>query len=114
MTKPIVVPTFMYHPAKGKRLFNLDPETYEDDVEALEKDGWKDTPKGMKTEKPAEKEPDGPVELTKEQEELLAQFVKDPSELGKEQLLSLGAAFNLKLLKAWKEETLIKKIQDAL
>lgn len=114
MTKPLTIPTFMFHATKGQRLFKLDPEQYEDQLKELAEEGWKDTPKCMEFKKD-EPEPDnGPVSLTAEQEALLAQFVQEPAKLSKDELLELGKALDVKLMKAWKEETLIKKIQEVL
>lgn len=46
--------------------------------------------------------------------ELLRRFVEDAESLEKPELLALGAELQLKLLAAWKEETLRNKIQEAI
>lgn len=45
---------------------------------------------------------------------LLVQFQTDPRSMNKDQYVKLGAALGLRLMKAWNEDTLINKINEAL
>jgi hypothetical protein len=45
---------------------------------------------------------------------MLVQFRTDPKSLNKDQYVQLGAALGLRLMKAWNEDTLINKINEAL
>lgn len=107
----VKVPTFLFHPEHGQKLFKLD----EDLAEELEEQGWVDSPAGFDVKKAPEKKPDNTsTELTKQQEEYLQVFLVKPEKLDKPELVELGKGFGVKLMPNYKEETMISKIKEAL
>lgn len=106
--------TWLYHKTQKPRLVSLtDTKT----LEQLEAEGWKDTPAAFK-EATNKKDDEGSQpqasEMTEVQKALLETFVHDPDSLDKDELMNLGNGLGLKLMKAWKEPTLVNKIQEHL
>lgn len=102
---------WLFHPKHGQKLFTAD----EEQVEALMEDGWKDTPAGFEPKAKKEKEPDNTsTELTKEQEQFLQVFLVEPEKLDKDELITLGKGFGVKLMPNYKEATMIEKIKEKL
>lgn len=127
-------PTYLYHPLHGKRLVSAD------DAEAMASDCWVDSPAKIEAEANVDKEPEGGSgeepsgengqngddaggddnEPEGEGEQstvaypLATKFHEDPESLEKPELLELGKKLGLKLLAAWKEDTLRNKITEAL
>ena len=84
----------------------------EADIDDLEQEGWRDSPAEFKQAE--ESSDEGDAELTAEQQGLLSAFQENPESLTKDEHVELGKGLGLKLMKAWKEETLIAKIQEKL
>lgn len=99
--------TFLYHPEKGQKLFEI--ESPEQEAELIES-GWLDSPAKFPS---AEQENPAP-RLNDVEKTLLEVFKANPKELTKPEHLELGKALGLTLMAAWKEDTLINKIQEAL
>ena len=107
----VKVPTFLFHPEHGQKLFQLDDEL----AEELEEAGWVDSPAGFAPKPKKEKQPDNTAtELTKQQEEYLQVFLVEPEKLDKPELVELGKGFGVKLMPNYKEATMISKIKEAL
>ena len=100
---------WLYHPEKGAKLFTFEDEA---DIDDLEQEGWRDSPAEFKQAE--ESSDEGYAELTAEQQSLLSAFQENPESLTKDEHVELGKGLGLKLMKAWKEETLIAKIQEKL
>lgn len=105
--------TWLFHQTLPWKIFDIESD---EQLEALYADGWVDTPAKLKPVEVKEPEPDtAPVALPSEAETLLAKFVSAPADLDKDQLITLGKAFNIeKLTRNMSEATLIKRIQDYL
>lgn len=109
--KPKQYRTWMFHKTQGKRLFTFeDTEQDRERFEALKEEGWADTP-AVFAEEPEPTQDDG---MSQAQRNLLEQFKIAPETLNKDQHVELGKGLGLNLMKAWKEETLIAKIQEHL
>lgn len=50
----------------------------------------------------------------KERAELIARFQDNPEDLDKDELVKLGRYLGVKMMKAWKESTLINKVREGL
>jgi len=109
-------PTYLFSAdaPKGK-IFDAAVE----DMDALAKDGWVDNP--AKIGKPVEKAPEKKTQVAKSEDEslgerdLLAIFNAEPTRLTKPELVELGKANGAKMLMVnWKEDTLIKKVREAI
>lgn len=93
--------TWIYHADKKPKLVNVTAE----ELEALEADGWEDSPV----------EPNERVEANDdERDELLERFREDPEQLNEDELVRLGRFLGVKMMKAWKKDTLINKVHSGL
>lgn len=102
--------TWRYHPNKAPILVNMDDA---EQLEALREQGWRDSPAAFH-EAPADDEGQQPPapELNEVESALLESFKADPALLEKDELLTLGKALGLKLMKSWHQPTLVTKIQE--
>jgi DNA repair exonuclease SbcCD ATPase subunit len=154
--------TWRYHPNKKAKIFDTDV----DDMDALAKQGWCESPADFKAEaeqqetalegrdeereqlkarfnedlegRDEEREQlkarfnedlerrDEEREQLKarfnedleghdeERDQLMARFNEDPEQLDKDELVKLGRYLGVKMMKAWKPDTLIKKVRSGL
>lgn len=93
--------TWIYHADKKPTLVTVTAE----ELEALEADGWQDSPV---------EQADKVESNDQERDELLERFNEEPTDLTKDELVKLGRYLGVKMLKAWKEETLIEKVRSGL
>lgn len=101
--------TWRYHPTKPPKLVDMEDE---ETLERMHSEGWRDTPAAF--EDKHERDEGSEPQLTEEQKALLTAFREDPKSLTKDEMVLLGKGFDLKLMKAWKEPTLIAKLQEHL
>lgn len=90
--------TWMFHKEHGHKLFTLSSA----EEGELMKEGWSDSPAKLGDES------------TDVNDDLLIRFKDDPKSLNKEDYFKIADNLKLKIIKAWKEETLIAKIQEHL
>jgi hypothetical protein len=136
--------TWRYHPNKKAKIFDTDV----DDMDALAKQGWRESPADFKAEaEQQETAPEGHDEEREqlkarfnedlegrdeereqlkarfnedleghdeERDQLMARFNEDPEQLDKDELVKLGRYLGVKMMKAWKPDTLIKKVRSGL
>ena len=136
--------TWRYHPNKKAKIFDTDV----DDMDALAKQGWCESPADFKAEAEQQETAfeghdeereqlrarfnedlegrDEEREQLKarfnedleghdeERDQLMARFNEDPEQLDKDELVKLGRYLGVKMMKAWKPDTLIKKVRSGL
>jgi hypothetical protein len=100
--------TWRYHPNKKAKIFDTDV----DDMDALAKQGWCESPADFKAE--AEQQETALEGHDEERDQLMACFNKDPEQLDKDELVKLGRYLGVKMMKAWKPDTLIEKVRSGL
>ena len=126
---------WLYHAEEKAKIIDTD----ECDIADYYAAGWRDSPADLDSPAPVrkvekteetkiqaalvgEEEQAAPAgeeeELDDEAEErasaLLLQFKRDPASLTKDEHVELGAALGIQLMKAWKEQTMINKINEVL
>lgn len=102
--------TWRYHATHKPCLVDVDEEK----LAEMHEKGWRDSPAAFKDKEPKQ-EGGGPApELSNEQQALLDVFQEEPESLDKDELMLLGKGLGLKLIKSWKEPTLVSKIQEHL
>lgn len=108
-------PTYMFHKdcPKGRKF-----DAAVEDMDALAADGWVDNPAKIGAPAVVETKTDskkpGPDEGLGGRD-LLAIFNAEPTRLTKPELVELGKAHGAGMLMVnWKEETLIKKVREAI
>lgn len=93
--------TWIYHADKKPKLVNVTA----DEMAELEAEGWELAPV----------EPNERVEQNDdERDELLERFHEDPEQLNEDELVRLGRFLGVKMMKAWKKDTLINKVHSGL
>ena len=118
--------TWRYHPNKKAKIFDTDV----DDMDALAKQGWCESPADFKAEAEQQETAFEGHDEEREQlrarfnedleghdeerDQLMARFNEDPEQLDKDELVKLGRYLGVKMMKAWKPDTLIKKVRSGL
>jgi hypothetical protein len=100
--------TWRYHPNKKAKIFDTDV----DDMDALAKQGWCESPADFKAE--AEQQETALEGHDEERDQLMARFNEDFEQLDKDELVKLGRYLGVKMMKAWKPDTLIEKVRSGL
>lgn len=101
---------WLYHPEKKEKIF----DTESDDMEELAEQGWCDSPADFNKEPESDDDDLGQEERDAERDALLERFNEDPEQLDKDELVKLGRYLGVKMMKAWKTETLIEKVRSGL
>lgn len=120
---------FMYHPEHGKRLVKgITEDKYQELLDAGYYDSPADFPQVSESpdensssntelqgadagETQAEPVPETQAEPEDGSTDLLDRFEEDPKSLTKDEHVALGKSLGIHLIKSWKEDTLIAKIQ---
>lgn len=93
--------TWIYHADNKPKLVNVTA----DEMAELEAEGWELAPV----------EPNARVEQNDdERDELLERFHEDPEQLNEDELVRLGRFLGVRMMKAWKKDTLINKVHSGL